>query len=130
MKRFKDNKNGTVTDNETRLMWVKDGSSAGCNNGDTLTWEQAKLFCKKLEFAGHKNWRLPNVNELQSIVDYGRYNPVINPVFTNTKSSYYWSATTYVNSAAPAWGVDFSDGLVYYGSKAYYYYVRPVRGGQ
>jgi len=40
-----DNGDGTVTDVRTGLMWVKDGNSAGCNNGDTLTWTGALDFC-------------------------------------------------------------------------------------
>ena len=127
-KRFKDNGDGTITDNRTGLMWVKDGNSAGCNNGADLTWEDALSFCENLSYAGYKDWRLPSIQELHSIVDYGTYNPAINTYFPNTQSGYYWSSTTYVGSTDYAWYVYFYDGDVNSYSKAYDNYVRPVRG--
>ena len=131
MKRFTDNNDGTVTDNKTGLMWVKDGTSAECNNGKTLKWQEAIDFCKGLDFAGHKDWRLPTIQELQSIVDYGAYNPAIDKeYFHNTQCNYYWSSTTYAYVTGYAWSVHFYYGNVNDGSKTYSNYVRPVRGGQ
>lgn len=129
--KFVDNGDGIVTDTQTGLMWVKDGNSEGCNNGKSLTWEQAIKFCNKLKFAGYSDWRLPTINELQSIVNYGTYNPSIDTsYFPNTKDNYYWSATTYVYSTGYAWYVYFGNGYVTYNDKTSYDYVRPVRGGK
>jgi len=128
--RFTNNTDGTITDNATGLMWVQDGTGLGCNNGSTLAWAAAITFAEGLDFAGYSDWRLPNVKELQSIVDYGTYNPAIDSVFTNTQSDYYWSSTTYAVNTGNAWTVDFDVGHVSYGSKGVGYYVRPVRGGQ
>ena len=74
------------------------------------------------------DWRLPNVRELQSIVDYGRWNPSIDPVFSAV-SSWYWSSSTSVNVPTYAWVVYFSYGYVYGVVKTVGYYVRAVRRG-
>ena len=77
------------------------------------------------------NWRLPNRNELQSIVDYNRYNPSIDPIFSNTVSSYYWSSTTHAYWPSGPWFVDFGFGYVRaVDGKSGNYYVRAVRAGQ
>ncbi|MBF0238256.1 MAG: DUF1566 domain-containing protein [SAR324 cluster bacterium] len=77
------------------------------------------------------DWRLPNRNELQSLVDYSKSNPAIDTTaFSNTNSSYYWSSTANAYSTSNAWYVNFYNGYVYYGNKTYSYYVRCVRGGQ
>jgi hypothetical protein len=127
--RFTDNGDGTITDNATGLMWAKDGNGAGCNNGATLTWNNAIDWAEGLTFATYSDWRLPNVKELQSIADYGRINPAIDPVFTNTQSDYYWSSTTNSVFTGLAWRVRFTNGLVDVGNKGYSYYVRAVRAG-
>ncbi|MCX5896253.1 MAG: DUF1566 domain-containing protein, partial [Proteobacteria bacterium] len=69
---FVDNNDGTVTDTDTGLMWQK-GTAPG-----TYVWQQALSYCQKLTLAGHNDWRLPNRNELQSLVDYSRFDPSIN----------------------------------------------------
>ena len=60
----------------------------------TYTWQQALAYCEDLDLAGHTDWRLPDRNELQSIVDYSRSDPAIDPLFS-TVASNYWSSTTY-----------------------------------
>ena len=125
---FINNGNGTVTDNDTGLMWQKNTAPG------TYTWEQALAYADTLSLAGHNDWRLPNRNELQSIVDYNRDNPSIDPIFSNTVSSYYWSSTTNANDPYGALVVYFGlwgGGGVYHGDKSLsYYYVRAVRAGQ
>ncbi|HNT35643.1 MAG TPA: DUF1566 domain-containing protein, partial [bacterium] len=76
---FRDNGNGTVTDNNTGLIWVKDPSAAGV--GGTYTWSDAITACENLVYAGYSDWRLPTVQELSTLVDAGRFNPAIDPVF-------------------------------------------------
>jgi len=128
--RFMDNGDGTITDNGTGLMWAKDGNGAGCNSGGALNWTSAIAWADGLTFAGHSDWRLPNVKELQSIADYGRSVPAIDPVFTKTQSGYYWSSTTRADYTGSAWLVNFNYGYVATGGKTSTYYVRAVRGGQ
>jgi hypothetical protein len=103
---FHDNHDGTITDRATGLMWSKADSGKGMNWEAALAWVQQKNGEKYL---GHGDWRLPNVKELQSIVDYSRapattHSAAIDPVFdctpiTNalgqTDYAYYWSGTTH-----------------------------------
>ena len=67
-----DNDDGTVTDTDTGLMWQK-ATAPG-----TYTWEQALLYCENLNLGGYRDWRLPTVKELGSILDFTRYKPAIN----------------------------------------------------
>jgi len=111
---FKDNGDGTVTDNATGLIWMKIDSGhlkAGTNKNGKLNWQQALEWAENLEYAGHSDWRLPNVKELQSIVDYTRSpattnSAAIDPIFQTTsfiaeggKADYpcYWTGTTHAS---------------------------------
>ena len=84
---YTDNGNGTVTDNVTGLMWEKltnDGTIHDVNN--SYTWDVAFGKIQTLNsanFAGHNDWRLPNVNELQTLINYGTAFPAIDPAFNN-----------------------------------------------
>jgi len=129
--RFTDNGDGTITDNATGLMWAKDGDGAGCNSGATIAWAAAITWAEGLTFAGYSDWRLPNVKELMSIVDYGTAGPSVDTTyFPNTKSNKYWSSTTYAGLTLFAWYVDFNSGLVLFDLKTNTSYVRAVRAGQ
>lgn len=109
---FHDNSDGTVTDKATGLMWAKVDSGhlkAGEKGDGKLNWEQALRWCEELEYAGYSDWRLPNIKELQSLIDYTRspdttHSAAIDPIFDVTpirdalgKSDYpfYWSSTTH-----------------------------------
>jgi hypothetical protein len=121
---FVDNGNGTVTDRSTGLMWQQAAAPG------TMTWEQALAYCENLTLAGHTDWRLPNRNELQSIVDFTRDNPAINTTFfPGTGVSFYWSSTTCADNTAYAWHVYFCGGLMINGNKSSSSFVRAVRGG-
>ncbi|MFH1366031.1 MAG: DUF1566 domain-containing protein [Patescibacteria group bacterium] len=125
--RFTDNGNGTITDNATTLMWVKDHNAVGAPFNAIMTWTNAITNCEALSYAGQTDWRLPNLKELQSIADYGRSSPAIDPLFTNTQSVNYWSSTTYATTTTGAWYVHFYGGNVSNSDKASSYYVRCVR---
>jgi hypothetical protein len=87
---FVNNGNGTVIDRASDLMWQQ------ADDGRTRNWEQALSYCANLKLAGHNDWRLPNVKELQSIVDYTRHDPAIDTrVFRQTDhNGWFWSSTT------------------------------------
>lgn len=131
---YKDNGDGTVTDKLTGLMWPKDGFSAGCFNGNYTTWSTALNYCETLNFAGYTGgWRLPNIRELQSIVDYGTTGTtVVNSIFTNRNTAgtlYYWSSTYYAPNTLYAWSIDFEFGDFYVDNVTLQNYVCCVRGG-
>lgn len=106
---FINNKNGTITDFATGLMWQQSDSNKGMN------WEDALKYAENLDLGGHDDWRLPNAKELQSILDYTRSpdttgSPAINPIFQtssilneagNKDYPYYWSSTTHLDGPDP-----------------------------
>ena len=106
---YTDNGDGTVTDNVKGLMWQSPSAAT------TMTQPAAVTYCATmLTTGGHHDWRLPTKSELLSIVDYGRSFPSINPVFTSTASSFYWSSTLQAgNELYFAWNVYFTDGATY-----------------
>ena len=112
--RFVDNGDGTVTDNCTGLMWQKDtvdlNGDGMIDISDAFTWQEALKYCESLSFAGHDDWRLPNVRELQSSVDYGRFNPTIDPVFGRLGHGRYWSSSSGLGFPDNAWYVSFYSG--------------------
>ena len=93
-------------------------------------------------FAGHTDWRVPNLKELQSIFDYERIDPAVDPVFNTgcvslctvttcscTLSHLYWSSTSDTFGPSSAWEVDFVDGGVFINGKSIDgFFVRAVRG--
>lgn len=141
---YADNSNGTVTDNCTGLMWKKcsepDTSTTTCGGTpSTYTWANALSQCEGLSFAGHTDWRLPNIKELFSIVveEYAAITgvkaagaPYINQtVFPATVSNFYWSSTTYpAGGTSDALSVYFGNGNVGTAGKTSNYWVRCVRG--
>jgi len=115
---FKDNGDGTITDEATQLMWMQDDSgtfNAGSSYDGKLTWDEALVWCDASIYAGHDDWRLPNAKEMQSIVDYAR-SPVttnsaaIDPIFNATAVTdeggylnwaFYWTSTTHLDGPTP-----------------------------
>lgn len=114
--RFVDNANGTVTDQLTGLIWLK---NAGCFT--PTNWAAALAAANQLasgacglsDGSTAGKWRMPNVNELESLVDVSRSNPAVSSQhpFTNINlSTAYWSSTTYTALIANAMAIRFSDG--------------------
>lgn len=122
------------------------GTSATASDGTAFTVFLAQL--NDLDgggtncFADQCDWRLPTIAELSTIVDYGRDQPAIDPVFDDhcrpnctlmtcgcTLFSNYWSSTTYVPSPNNAWTVIFGNGFLAFNAKTGNHAVRAVRGG-
>lgn len=120
--RFIDNGDDTITDRATGLMWEKIPSSS------TYTWSAAIAHAEQLTLAGYTNWRLPNINELLSLINYNSYyNATYSPFFDAMQTGSYFSSTAYKEYIWFKWGIDF-----YIGLNAYYditdaYYVICVR---
>ena len=147
---FLDHGNGTVTDTRSRLMWKKcsEGQTGGnCSKGAAkrFSWNNAVQF-RNISFAGHKNWRLPNKNELRNLIhcsngvttlearthtcagrkkDFSFSRPTINQtVFPRTAKFEYWTSTATNNTA---WFVYFVNGVDNTGGKNSNFFVRLVR---
>ncbi len=153
--RFTDNSNETVTDNLTGLIWLKNanctnfffGDGTGVNNRywpDALTAANslASGSCGLSDGSTAGQWRLPNVKELLSLIDWAFYDPALSNAagtakwvagdpFTGVQSKNYWSSTTDAGNTNYAMRVDLDHGLVSIYSKTTTttHYVWPVRGG-
>lgn len=130
---YTDNGDGTISDNATGLMWKKcsegkTGVTCATGANTTKTWTQALAACEADTTGGYTDWRLPNINELFSIVDHGRVNPSINSIF-NSALNAYWSSTAYQWSGANnfAWNASFVDGDTSVNGNSTSYNVRCVR---
>ncbi len=114
--RFTDNGNGTVTDALTGLVWMK---NAGCfaatdwASALTAASQLASAACGLSDGSTAGQWRMPNANELESLVDVSRANPAVSAAspFVNVNvATAYWSSTTYTASPANAMAIRFGDG--------------------
>jgi hypothetical protein len=131
--RFTDNGDGTVTDNQTGLIWLRDADCFG-----NRTWEEALSdsnglasgSCGLTDGSNAGEWRLPNVKELTSLIDYSQFNPALpsGHPFNNVQSNRYWSSTTFLDGHN-AWYVNTLYGDAYLYNKGYDCYFWPVRGG-
>jgi len=118
--RFTANLDATITDNLTNLTWPKNAYTDGpvaCGPSTAKTWQAALTYVACLNTNGHlgySDWRLPNVNEMESLVAHSGQSSVFNWLtgqgFTSLQSG-YWTSTTYATTKASAWSVQTSDGL-------------------
>lgn len=143
--RFTNNGDGTVADNLTGLIWLRD---ANCSLFNTpRTWEDALNiivpqladgYCGLTDGSSPGDWRLPNRNELFSLVDSQNWNPALptGHPFINVQPAYddyYWSSTT----SSPSyiwhlpWGVSLGHGSMdlFNFPETDYHFIWPVRGG-
>jgi hypothetical protein len=110
----------TWMDPETGLEWQ-------CQSPGPMSWHEALHYTRSLALAGHSDWRLPAVRELESLLDRSRYRPEMRPEvpFRDTRS--YWSATTFGCDGETAWIVMFDGAYVLSYYKTNRYYVRCLR---
>lgn len=142
--RFLDNLDGTITDNLTGLIWLKNANCFG-----QRTWSQALSDCNGLasgqcdltDSSNVGDWRLPNIKEMQSLIHFGYINPSVpntagtgkcsaGDPFNSLQSFSYWSSTAYIYSTVDAWGMAISNGDDHLFDKDFPFFVLPVRGGQ
>lgn len=158
---FTDNGNGTITDNASGLMWEKLSNDESIHDYGAIyegrdAWQKIAQL-NTTQFAGYGDWRLPNINELLTLVNYGSGrggNDYLPPgtfaVFNEgctfgctvktcscTNPARYWSSTTYhyrstgplTPTTAETWVVDFWDGRTAWSTKTFTAAIRAVRGG-
>ncbi|ETR69318.1 MAG: hypothetical protein OMM_09711, partial [Candidatus Magnetoglobus multicellularis str. Araruama] len=128
----------SIHDKDNKYSWYDsnpetNGGDPG-REGDGTDTEDFIKAINDSNYGGFSDWRLPTFEELQSIVDYGKYDPVINTVyFPNTISEYTWSSS-YCSGAIDegyscAWYIHFKSGFGGGSGLQYSYQVRAVRGG-
>ena len=142
--RFTDNLDGTVSDNLTGLIWVK---NANCftqrpwDNAVSIANELQSGQCELTDGSSAGDWRLPSRFELESLLDLKYVNPALSDttglgqwwegdIFSNVQSDYYWSSTTVAYLTGYAWDVSLGDSFIGVTNKTNSRYVWPVRGGQ
>ena len=99
----------TVIDNITGLEWQRDFSVGVDSVND---WTESLDYCADLTLDGKTDWRLPELIELQSIVDYGDPLFLIDitafpPDFPGPSSGAFWTATSLAGDSSAAWMVNF-----------------------
>jgi quinol monooxygenase YgiN len=131
--RFTDNRDGTVTDNLTGLIWTKNANPFGWR-----TWEQALRDCNDLASGGiegltdgsvAREWRLPNIREIESLVDYNNTGPCLptGHPFANVRPSSYWTSTSVASAPTEAMFLILGVGPAIFESKEHPFFVWPVR---
>jgi hypothetical protein len=149
--RFSDNADGTITDNLTGLIWLKDANclktkypafdQEGTPGEGKVTWSKTLEFIAGINSTlypecggGQTDWRLPNYIELQSLIDFSASLPALpaGHPFSNVETGYYWTSTTRANTPLKAWVIGLWDGRTLGLSKSYPSTLPlwPVRGGQ
>ena len=133
--RFTDNSDGTVTDNLTGLIWLKNADCFGMRNWATALSDCNNLAsgsCGLTDGSSAGVWRLPNAKELFSLIDLGQKYPALPSgyPFTGVHSWYCWSSTTDTHNTEAAWSVYLPNGGVGIYYKTSTYYVWPICGGQ
>lgn len=144
---YRDNLDGTITDLRAALTWEKLSDDSSIHDKDrSYSWENAFKKIDALNtppcFAGFCDWRLPNRSELLALVDLGKRNPAVPPLFDScsslcsalrcscTASTFYWSSSSSVGNAQDGWVVDFGSGGASHRTKISVLRVRAVRGGR
>ncbi len=116
----------SVLDQLTGLTWTR---GANQTNGG-MDWEPAVAGARACTAGGFSDWRLPNRNELESLIDLGQYSPALpkGHPFTDVQSSYYWTSSTPANNEDHAWMIHLFIGFVTHDDKAGTHFVWYVRG--
>ncbi len=132
--RFEDNGDGTVTDLRTSLMWMRcplglSWSSSTCLGSPAeYNWQNALVIAAGTDYAGYRDWRLPNIKELESIVERKCEDPTINlTIFPATPSAQFWTSSPSTHAFRNGWKVEFLTGAGDVLGKSNEQHVRLVR---
>ncbi len=130
------NELGVVLDIRTGLMWKRcsEGQSGtNCEIGfaPTYAWSTALTRAQTLNstgFAGHTDWRVPNIEELRSIAAINCGFPAINETaFPNTPSNLFWTSSAIRYNSSRAWSIEFRRGTDIPDNSGFGSHVRLVR---
>lgn len=131
---YTDNGDGTISDNATGLMWTESRGWWGSGNISTPTWNVAIDWAEGLVLASYDDWRIPNIEELYSILvkDANLTAPFLNRTMFDSWSGFYWSSTQCPHYNDNALSVDFTNGDISREWKpgSALCYARAVRGGE
>lgn len=120
---------GIVTDSITGFQWQDDYRP---NNPEIrkANWADAVDYCNDLVLGGYSDWRLPNINELLTIVFFEKKDPSISNEFVYIKHDSYWSSTDSIRygDGRGGWNIYFDSGFQTDDRKSSARYVRCVRG--
>jgi len=96
-----------------------------------ITQPRAKIYCSELTLGNFRDWRLPTIRELLTIIDYRRVSPAILKAFNYVEEeSFYWTQTPVADESDAFWGVNFKRGASSKASEYYDRYVRCVRDAE
>jgi hypothetical protein len=128
------NETALVKDSSKSLMWMRCSlgqtwTGAVCEGeAESMTWSNAVTMANQLNYLTFNDWRLPNKNELNSIIETSCTQPSINlNIFPGTISNKYWSSSPYDDESKHIWIVDFKNGSIFPSSATNTATVRLVR---
>jgi hypothetical protein len=134
---FRVQSDGTVLHRPTRLVWQRcaigqNWTGSTCSgSAQKSSWEQALITARDHVQAGHDDWRVPNRNELASIIETRCHSPAINgEVFPLSPVDGFWTSSPVSGQIGQAWVVLFADGDVQPAPISGLYAVRLVRAGR
>ena len=107
--------NDVVTDDVTKLQWDDKDYENDTNEPPSklaTSLQDAIDFCENLDLDSHGDWKLPNVNELKTIIDIEQDSTKIYSTFVNKASFYYWTSTTNIEDTTQVFLVGFSNGSI------------------
>jgi len=120
---FTDGANGTVTDNQTGLIWQQ------VDDNTTYSFENAEVYCSNLSLGSMTNWRLPSILEIYEFINAQTTTPAINSLCSaSTNAANYWSSSSSAANVSQGWAVDFDSGNSSLGAKTTKNYARCVSG--
>ncbi len=118
----RDDDKNIVIDKEKNLIWQDDIAAIKLKR----SWENAKAYCEKSNFAQYDDWRLPKKDELLFIVDLSK-EIKLHSAFKHRSQFAYWSIDRPKSDLELAWRVNFSDGKAHWGGKRFAFHIRCVR---
>jgi hypothetical protein len=132
--RFTDNRDGTIRDHLTNLIWLKQADCLGRASwldAMKISGELATGKCGLRDHSRAGDWRLPNIIELRSLIDFGTIRPSIpeNNHFDNFEPTVYWSSSTVPAFPALGWFATFGVGPHVFDLKVNTFRALPVKGG-